>query len=150
MYTCLCLCGMVNNDWPGLSELKGLTAPTGDGAGLPEVPHSLTRSKYRHSCWDRPSLGMLLVCGILNSPVLMGCPQMLSGVWHLALASPRLEGEQPPTQLTAGCFTSECFGGAVRCRFVLRVCLYSDTCASEPCSTPDSCWIMDNECLNRS
>lgn len=60
-----------------------------------------------------------------------GCPKMLSGVQHLALASPRLEGEQPPAQLTAGCFTSECFGGAVRCRFVLRVCLFSDTCASQ-------------------
>ena len=55
-YTCLCLWGIVNNDWPGLSDLKGLTAPTGDGAGLPEVPHSLARSKHRHSCRGRPSL----------------------------------------------------------------------------------------------
>ena len=92
-YTCLCLWGMVNNDWPGLSELKGLTAPTGDGAGLPEVPHSLARSKHRHSCRGRPSLGMLLVCGILNSPVSMtaaprcsvgssACP-LLPRVWKV-------------------------------------------------------------------
>ena len=60
-----------------------------------------------------------------------GCPQILSRVQRLPLASPRLEGEQPPTQVRASCFISEWFGGAVRCRFVLSVCLFSDTCASQ-------------------
>ena len=59
-----------------------------------------------------------------------GCPQTLSGVQRLPPASPCLEGGQTPCQLTVGCFTSECFSGAVRRRFVLRVCLFSDTCAS--------------------